>query len=240
MKFRVGCSGFYNRHWKGIFYPEGLRQRDWFTFYANQFNALEINTTFYKFPEASRLEAWYHLSPDDFKFCVKAPRLITHFKKLNQCEKLFDDFYLACVSGLQHKLGCLVFQFPPLFSFSRERLELIECSLHPGYRNVVEFRHESWWNEEVYARLKGSRIIFCTPSHPQLPDQLVTSTNIAYLRMHGKEKMFYSKYPQKKLREIASDLSSKKDIDEAWVFFNNTASTAGIENAIEFKNIIGA
>lgn len=238
MRFHVGCSGFYNRHWKGVFYPEELRQRDWFQYYASQFSTLEINTTFYKFPEASRLESWYYSSPVDFQFCVKAPRLITHFKKLNECERLFQDFYDACVSGLRHKLGCLIFQFPPLFKFSPERLELIECSLHKGYKNVVEFRHESWWTEEVYTRLKSSNIIFCTPSHPQLPEQLVTNSNIAYVRMHGKEKMFYSKYTDAELRNLALDLQSRKELDEAWIFFNNTASTAGIENALAFKNIL--
>lgn len=238
MKYRIGCSGFYNRHWKGIFYPEGLRQKDWFQFYAQHLNTLEINTTFYKFPEAKKLELWFRTSPDDFLFSVKAPRLITHFKKLNECERLFTDFYDACVTGLQHKLGCVLFQFPPLFQYTDERLDLILCSLQPGFRNVVEFRHESWWSEDVFDSLAQKKIIFCSPSHPQMPDQLVFNTSVAYVRLHGKEKLFYSQYSIDELMTLHKSIAGRKDLTEVWVYFNNTASTAGIVNALEFQKLI--
>ncbi len=235
MEYRIGCSGYYNGHWKGIFYPGDLRQKDWFRYYSLHFNTLELNTTFYKFPEAKKLEIWFNSSPDEFLFSVKAPRLITHFKKLNECERLFDDFYTACIAGLQHKLGCVLFQFPPLFNYTDERLELLRCSLQPGYRNVVEFRHGSWWNESVYKSLADKNIIFCIPSHPTMPDQLVTTASIVYMRLHGKEKLFYSQYSPQELKKIQNSLVGKKDLQEMWVYFNNTASTAGIINALEFK-----
>jgi uncharacterized protein YecE (DUF72 family) len=98
--FKIGCSGFYNRHWKGIFYPEKLPQKQWLNFYCEHFNTLELNTTFYRFPTKENLKAWRDKSPEDFLFSVKVPQLITHFKKFNGCKKLIADFYLACQQGL--------------------------------------------------------------------------------------------------------------------------------------------
>ena len=129
MLLRTGCSGFYNRHWKGVFYPEDIPQSKWFDHYCEHLNTLELNTTFYKFPTPERLQPWYKKSPADFLISVKAPRLITHFKKLNDCERLLDDFYTASSNGLKEKLGCTLFQFPPGFIYSEERLENICNSL---------------------------------------------------------------------------------------------------------------
>ena len=232
---RIGCSGFFNRHWKGIFYPEDLRQKDWFLYYSSQLDTLEINTTFYKFPEPEKLSAWYKISPPHFLFTVKAPRLITHFKKLNDCSRLFDDFYFACAEGLKEKLGCVLFQFPPQFQYSEEKLELLVCSLHGGYRNVVEFRHESWWNDQVTGHLRKHQISFCTPSIPGLPDRMITTSSLAYLRMHGKQKLFYSSYTDDELQRLLQEIKIHPGVDEAWIYFNNTASTAGILNAQRMK-----
>jgi uncharacterized protein YecE (DUF72 family) len=234
---RIGCSGFFNRHWKGIFYPEDVRQKDWFTYYSSRFDTLEINTTFYKFPEPEKLLAWYRMSPEHFFFTVKAPRLITHFKKLNDCARLFDDFYFACAEGLKEKLGCVLFQFPPMFQYSEEKLELLRCSLHEGFRNVVEFRHESWWNEQVITRFREHQISFCTPSIPGLPDEIITTSALAYVRMHGKQKLFYSHYPDDELRQLLQQILIRPGIDEAWIYFNNTASTAGVLNAQRLKEL---
>ena len=93
MKWHIGCSGFLYRDWKNIFYPEKLPQRKWFEYYATQFDTLELNVTFYKFPQLSSLQKWYNDSPPEFLFSLKVPRLITHYKQLKDCESLLDDFY---------------------------------------------------------------------------------------------------------------------------------------------------
>lgn len=237
-KFNIGCSGFYNRHWKGIFYPEKLPQRKWFDFYAENFNALELNTTFYKFPTAERLSEWYKKSPEGFLFCVKAPRLITHYKKFNDCERLIADFYQACDIGLKDKLACTLFQLPPQVQYSKEMLLLIIKSLKPAYKNVVEFRHESWWKKNVQSELAENNIIFCTVSHPKMQEKLVANTSIIYVRLHGVPRMFYSDYSDEYLNTLYQVVLKKKKVKEAFIFFNNTASEAGILNAQTMREVV--
>lgn len=154
MIFKIGCSGFLNRHWKGVFYPEQLAQSKWFTFYCEHFNTLKLNVTFYKFPTVKMLENWYNKSSLGFTFIVKTPRIITHYKKLQDCSELIEEFYKVCNVGLKEKLGGLLFQFPPSFHYSEETLELIIKSLHPSFNNIVEFRNSSWWNEVVLKHSK--------------------------------------------------------------------------------------
>src|ERR1700747_49503 len=112
MKWFIGCSGFHYKEWKGIFYPEKLPQRKWFEYYSSRFNTLELNTTFYRFPQLGVLQNWYEKSPADFRFSVKAPRLITHYKQFNDSRQLLADFYGTIREGLQDKLGPVLFQLP--------------------------------------------------------------------------------------------------------------------------------
>ena len=235
MKIHTGCSGFYNRHWKGVFYPEELAQSKWFSYYCEHFNTLELNSTFYKFPTVKTLEGWHNKSPDDFLFAVKAPRLITHTKKLIDCASELDDFYNACKKGLKDKMGCLLFQFPPSFKYSSEALELVLRSLKLTFKNVIEFRDVSWWNKEVYDAFKANNIIFCSVSHPRVPEDIITTSSTAYVRLHGNPKIFYSSYSEAYLSNLHHILMKNKELKDAYVFFNNTASTAGILNAQQFK-----
>jgi uncharacterized protein YecE (DUF72 family) len=236
MRIRTGCSGFYNRHWKGIFYPEGVPQSKWFDHYCKHFSTLELNVSFYKFPTPERLQLWYNKSPEDFLISVKAPRLITHFKKLIDCESLLNDFYTACTGGLKEKLGPVLFQLPPSLQYSEEVLDMISSVLYPGFNNVIEFRHESWWNKRVYKKLGEKNITFCSTSHPKLPGDIIANTNKLYVRLHGSPRMFYSNYETDQLKTLYETIKKKK-IDEAFVYFNNTASNAGILNALEFDQL---
>jgi uncharacterized protein YecE (DUF72 family) len=113
IKWEIGCSGFHYKEWKGIFYPEGLPQKEWFRFYAEKFNTPELKVIFYRFPVLKSLESWHKISPDNFSFAVKAPRLITHSKKFSACSQLIDDFYNLVTKGLKNKLGPVLLQLPP-------------------------------------------------------------------------------------------------------------------------------
>ncbi len=234
MIINTGCSGFYNKHWKGIFYPQNLAQSKWFTFYCEHLNTLELNVTFYRFPTFKTLDKWYKNSPTGFLFAVKAPRIITHYKKLNDCATELNEFYTVCEAGLKEKLGCLLFQFPPSFKYSQESLALVLKSMKPRLNNVVEFRNESWWNKDVYDAFRANNLIFCSVSHPKLPPDIVVTGSTVYVRLHGTPKIFYSSYSDEYLQHLHDILAKNKNIKEAYVFFNNTASTAGIMNAEYF------
>src|ERR1041385_6500150 len=103
MKWYIGCSGFYYRDWVGKFYAHDVLQKQWFEYYCKFFNTVELNVTFYRFPSPQMLQSWYKRSPVNFKFTVKAPRLITHYKRFNDTERLADDFYKSVAKGLRKK-----------------------------------------------------------------------------------------------------------------------------------------
>lgn len=232
--FKIGCSGYYNRHWKGVFYPEDLPSSHWLDFYWH-FNTLELNSTFYKFPTVKTLNNWFKKSPDDFIFSVKAPKLITHFKKFKDVGRLMGDFYLACQQGLEHKLGCTLFQLPPSIQYEESKLNEIIGAMNPAFTNVIEFRHKSWWSKKVYDTLAQNHIVFCSVSHPSMPSTLVVNSQISYVRLHGIPKMFYSSYSDQALLDLYDALQKKSKIKQVFIYFNNTADIAGVMNAKQFQ-----
>jgi uncharacterized protein YecE (DUF72 family) len=140
---QIGCSSYNNRYWKGVFYPQDLPTSKWFDYYCRHFDTYEMNGTFYKFPTLRIFENWYKKVPEHFLFSVKAPKDITHFKKFIGCEALLSEFYDLCATGLKEKLGPILFQLPPSYSFTSERLQDVINSLDKKFLNVVEFRHQS-------------------------------------------------------------------------------------------------
>ena len=231
MKWNIGCSGFSYKEWKNVFYPPKLPLSEWFTYYSSHFSTLELNFTFYRFPRLAMLQNWYAKSPGDFSFAVKAPRLITHYKQLTDCESLLHDFYKVCREGLKEKLGPLLFQFPSRFTYTEERLRRIVAAIDPLFVNVVEFRHVSWWDKKVYAVLKKHNIVFCGISYPGLPDNVVVTGSDIYYRFHGTDKLYYSTYGEVFLKKTADTIRRQKNINEVYCYFNNTAAVGAIANA---------
>jgi uncharacterized protein YecE (DUF72 family) len=237
VNWHVGCSGFHYKHWKEVFYPKGVPQRLWFEYYCKHFNTLELNVTFYRFPALSVFKGWYERSTPDFSFSVKAPRLITHYKKLNDCETLIDNFYQTVKEGLKEKAGCFLFQFAPSFSFTKERLDKIINNLNPKFPNVVELRHSSWWNTEVYKEFGKNNISFSGMSHPLLPDTIIENTSLLYYRMHGVPRLYESPYSLEYLKDFAMQVASFQKTKNAFIYFNNDIGCNAIKNAVELKEI---
>ena len=238
MEWHIGCSGFYYKGWKEIFYPKGVPQRLWFEFYCQHFSTLELNVTFYRFPQASMLKSWYERSSPDFSFAVKAPRMITHYKKLNDCEKLISDFYNTVHDGLKEKTGCLLFQFPPNFHYIEENLEKIIKSLDKRRPNVVEFRHKSWWSKDVYKVLGENKISFSGMSHPSLPDDVIKNTSLLYYRMHGVPQLYQSPYASADLKKLVHSITDTERIKKAFIYFNNDIGGSAIKNATEMNTLV--
>ncbi len=237
MKWQIGCSGFYYKEWKETFYPKGLPQKDWFKYYCQHFNTIEINATFYKMPTKSSFDKWYNESPPDFLFTIKAPRLITHYKQLNDCKEVLTDFYLTISEGLKEKLACVLFQFPPTFNFTEERLKLLLQLLDPNFVNVVEFRHESWWNNEIYSKLASRRIIFCGQSYPsQLPDDVIKNNALVYYRFHGKPVLYKSEYTIDAIQNFIVQLPL--NTERVFVYFNNTWGMGALTNARQLNELL--
>jgi uncharacterized protein YecE (DUF72 family) len=237
MEWRIGCSGYHYPDWKGIFYPEDVSQRKWFEYYCSHFNTLELNVTYYKFPRIDVLKSWYARSPEGFSFTVKAPRHITHFKKFRDAQKMLNDFYATAKEGLREKLGCVLFQFPSNFHYEAERLMRIIDMTDAAVRNVVEFRHESWWNAAVNEALTKSGISFCGMSHPTLPGTVVGTTETLYYRFHGVPHLYNSKYETPMLEKVVQEILVQRRATRSFVYFNNTADGHAISNAKQLQEI---
>lgn len=237
--WHIGCSGFSYKHWKENFYPKGYPQRKWFEYYCEHFRTVELNVTFYRFPDVPILSSWYQRSPDDFLFSVKAPRIITHFKKLNDCRQLLSDFYHNLSLGLKEKVGCILFQFPPTFDYTEERLEKIIESLNLSFANVVEFRHTSWWQEKVYRALGDFKITFSGMSHQKLPDEIVINAPLLYYRMHGAPQLYRSLYEPTFLKQLVENISEKQNVNDAYIFFNNDNNANAVINARQMMEMVG-
>jgi len=233
----IGCSSFYNSNWKKVFYPENIPSAKWFEYYCTQFNTYEMNGSFYKFPTVRIMENWYNKTPENFLFSVKAPKEITHIKKFIDCEELIKDFYSVCKTGLKERLGCILFQLPPSYQYSPEKLLFIIKNLDLNFQNCIEFRHSSWWIPEVWDQLSKNNITFCSVSHPQLPETIFTQFPNIYIRFHGRTKMFYSEYSSEELIAVNDIISKNEKEKKVFIYFNNTASTAGILNAVEMKSL---
>jgi uncharacterized protein YecE (DUF72 family) len=233
----IGCSGFYYKEWKELFYPKGLPQRSWFEYYAQHFNALELNVTFYRFPELSFLQNWYDKAPDGFRFAVKVPREITHDKKFVDTDELLQEFYNVLQNGLQEKLGPVLFQLPPSFDYTPERLKMLAKATDEHFTNVIEFRNISWWRDEVIEFLRSKGITFCSVSYPGLIDNVVVNTPHPYYRFHGVPLLHRSSYDSPFLENVVNAMGTIKEVKNKYLFFNNTRSGAAIENARQAQQL---
>ncbi|HEY0670535.1 MAG TPA: DUF72 domain-containing protein [Sphingobacteriaceae bacterium] len=240
VNWHIGCSGFYYKHWKEIFYPEGLPQRKWFEFYCEHFNTLELNVTFYRFPQLVSLKSWHERSPDNFTFSVKAPRIITHFKQFHNVTDLISDFYSIIHEGFGSKLGCVLFQMPPRIAYNEERLCRIIDSLDRSFNNVIEFRHESWWNPNVYKAMSEQEITFCGMSHPKLPRDIIQNTKILYYRFHGIPELYKSPYKLSDLKSFVEAVKNNRKTNRAFIYFNNDIDASAIANAHELQRLVAS
>lgn len=237
-KYLIGTSGWNYPHWTGKFYPKNISKKDWFDFYSKNFNTVEVNYSFYRWPSKKTMEKWYKEAPRNFKFTLKAPRTITHIKKLKNTERQIADFYKLS-SLLKEKLGALLFQLPPSMKFNDNNFKKFEKflkSLNKNKDNVIEFRHKSWWNKEVYHLLKKNKITFCIVSGLGMPEEIISTNDIAYFRFHGRNySTLYPKNAIKKYANIMKNLRCKK----IYAYFNNDANAYSIKNARELKGEVG-
>ncbi len=237
-KWFIGCSGFAYKEWKEVFYPQGLPQSKWFDYYTQHFNTLELNVTFYRFPTLKSLQAWYDKAPDGFVFSAKVPRWITHYRRFEETERMLGDFYGLLKDGMKEKMGAVLFQLPGQFAYSTEKLHKIIAQLDYSFTNVIEFRNEGWWRKDVMQLLKKNNIGFCGVSFPKLPEDAVINTTMPYYRFHGVPKLFYSQYSKAFVKKIYEQLATKKSSKTIYVYFNNTATQAAINNARYLQTLI--
>ncbi|HTN19110.1 MAG TPA: DUF72 domain-containing protein [Pelobium sp.] len=234
LDLHIGCSGYYYPYWKNRFYPTGLQPKDWLAYYNTIFNTVELNGTFYRIPKLSDLKKYASNTTDDFLFSVKMNRHITHMLKLKGCKNEVKDFTDLIQDGLGNKLACILFQMPPSFHFNEENLQRVIETVPHHSSSIVEFRHISWWNNEVKEALTQAKITFCNVDFPGLESYFLNTSDVFYLRLHGSPELFKSSYSTEQLERLALELRQHK---KRFVYFNNTYYEAGYRNAQELKEL---
>jgi uncharacterized protein YecE (DUF72 family) len=229
VKIHVGCSGWFYWHWRGIFYPDTKRTDTWFKHYTANFDTVELNAPFYSWPKDATVKAWRRNAPEHFRYSVKVNSLITHEKRLRHTRRLIEKFY-KIDNVLGQKLGCFLFQFPPSYKYTPSRLRSIVTQLDPKFRNAVEFRHKSWWRKSVFRALEKRGLIFCSISAPRLPDELIKTADVIYVRLHGRSRWYRHDYTEEELSTWA-DKIDKSGAREAWIYFDNDREGFAIKNA---------
>jgi uncharacterized protein YecE (DUF72 family) len=230
----VGCSGWYYWHWgNGLFYPREIPRTGWFPHYASHFRTVELNAPFYSWPTLATVQTWLKQAAPhrNFIYTIKVSELITHVKRFAGTKTLVKDFGLIA-DLLGPRMGCFLFQLPPSFQYTPARLRNILSQLDPRHRNVVEFRHRTWWNESVYKAFRDANAIFCSCSGPRLPDELVKTADDVYLRFHGTKRWYRHDYTKDELA-IWTDRIRAANPTRTWAYFNNDREGFAIKNAKE-------
>jgi uncharacterized protein YecE (DUF72 family) len=233
----VGCSGWFYWHWRGLFYPEDLPTSRWFSQYSQRFKTVELNAPFYSWPTSAAVLAWVRqVARKKFIYTVKVSELITHVKRFTGTKTLVRDFgHIADLLG--PRMGCFLFQLPPSFQYTPSRLARILEQLDHTRRNVVEFRHRSWWNETVFSAFREHGTIFCSCSGPRLPDQLVKTADEIYLRFHGTKQWYRHDYTRQELTEWVKRIHAC-GAKRVWAYFNNDRDGFAIKNARTFLRLL--
>ncbi len=233
----IGCSGWFYWHLKGSFYPTQMPTKEWFSHYADHFHTVELNAPFYSWPTLGTVETWRRQADGRaMVYSVKASELITHIRKFEDTEVLIRDFgYIADLLG--PLMGCFLFQLPPSYDYAPARLETILKQLDPRRRNVVEFRHPSWWQDRVYDAFREAGVIFCSCSGPNLPDPVINTAGEVYVRFHGVERWYRHDYTETELVAWARRIR-EAEAERVWVYFNNDFDGYAIKNATALAEIL--
>ena len=239
MDTRVGTSGWSYEHWRERYYPEGLPSTERLSFYAREFDTVELNSSFYRLPRETTFVRWREVTPGRFIFAVKGSRYVTHVKKLVGVSDAVDNLCRRAVN-LGEKLGPVLWQLPPQAKKNEERLEGFLGCLPDGISHVVEFRNRNWFDDGIYALLRRYDVSFCSVSSPSFVTDLLVTGEVGYLRMHGEGGGWYAtSYGEDRLRVWAKRVSeSFSSCRESYVYFNNDANAYAIQNARDLRSLL--
>lgn len=231
MKLYAGTSGFAYKEWRGIFYPEKIQPGKMLAFYSEKLNAVEVNYTFYHMPTEKVLAPWREEVPEDFAFAIKAPRMITHFKRLKHVDEEADYFFKTLLTVLGGKLGPVLMQFPENFHADRARLETFLGLIPEKVRCAFEFRSESWHEAGIYDLLRESGHTLCTADTDEAPaTDLHGEGSWGYLRLRR------SDYGEAELSAWAKRVRELR-WETAFVFFKHEDEARGPGEAIRFREL---
>jgi uncharacterized protein YecE (DUF72 family) len=234
---RIGCSGWNYGHWRERVYPKGLPARRWLEYYATLFDTVEVNTTFYRLPTRSAVAGWVEQTPESFLFTVKASRYLTHIKRLTDMERGVARFYER-IEPLVHsgKLGPVLWQLPASFRRNDERLASALEHLPQG-RHCFEFRHESWFEDDVYALLRQRGVALVIGDNPKRPFQTHELTaDWTFIRFHYGHRGRNGNYSERELEEWRRRIAAWRTRVDVYAYFNNDWQGYAVKNALWLRS----
>jgi uncharacterized protein YecE (DUF72 family) len=234
---RIGCSGWNYPHWRDLVYSKGVPTRRWLARYAELFDTVEVNTTFYRLPRRESVATWVAETPPGFLFAVKASRFLTHMKRLTDMGQGVRRFYERIEPLVRSpKMGPVLWQLPENFHRNDERLASTLAQLPPG-RHCFEFRHASWFCDEVYALLREHGVALVIGDHPRRPFQTYELTvDWAFLRFHHGSRGRDGNYSQRELEEWAGRIDDWRSRVEVFAYFNNDWMGYAVKNGLWLRD----
>jgi uncharacterized protein YecE (DUF72 family) len=232
MRIHVGTSGYNYPEWRGTFYPADLPAKQMFGYYAERFCTVEINYTFYRMPTTKLTVGWRAQAADGFTYALKAPRRITHDKRIVGAGDLVS-FFCESARGLGPHLGPLLFQLPPTFKADVPRLLAFLAELPPDVRAAFEFRHESWLTDETYRALTDHRAALCIADFGDKTTPVVATARHGYFRLRDEG---YT--PADLQRWVAQARAHEADWDDLFVYFKHEEEGKGPEFAAAFRQLL--
>jgi uncharacterized protein YecE (DUF72 family) len=201
--FNIGTSGWSYSGWLGSFYPQKIKSTLILPYYAQILNSVELNNSFYQIPKEKNIKTWVEITPPHFIFSCKANRYITHFQKLKDSSESVEKL-LRAFNNFEEKLGPVLFQFPPWWQIDIPTLKKFINDLPSTYLYTFEFRHKSWFCEELYELLQKNRMALCFYDHKMYRSPEVVTSEFIYIRMHGpQEEAYKGAYEEETLKEYA-------------------------------------
>lgn len=246
VKLRVGCSGWSYEDWVGPFYPTGTKPKEYLGLYSSTFTSVEIDSSFYRIPNQYMIALWKKNTPDGFLFCPKFPRKITHEQKLQNSSDTLG-FFSKTLAGLGSKLGPMVLQLPPSFRYNGgvKVFETFVGQLKSGFRYAVEFRHNSWFRDDVYKLLEEANISLVWSINQYVRSPTKLTADFIYARMVGEDREItkfsgIQRDATNQMKEMADSVKeSIGSTDDAFIFFNNHFAGFGPESVNEFRRLVG-
>ena len=232
-RLHVGTSGYNFPEWKGSFYPPKLPSSKWLEYYAQQLGTVEINYTFYRMPSEKTIAGWNAATPEGFTFVLKAPQRITHFARLRNIDEPLRLF-LDLIRKLNTKLGAVLFQLPPNFAKDVERLGDLLTQFPTDVRAACEFRHASWWSDDVYDLLRSTNTALCIADTEEGTTPLVRTADFGYVRLRDEG---YSTEGLQGWKQKVQDLG--QSWTDAYIFFKHEEEGVGPKLAAEFQKLFG-
>lgn len=234
MRVHVGTSGYNYPEWRGTFYPEDFPAGKMFAYYAERFTTVEINYTFYRMPTPKMTAGWHDQAPDGFLYTLKAPRRITHDKRLKDCAADVQ-FFCESARGLGDHLATLLFQLPPNLKCDPARLEACLAAIPPGICAAFEFRHDSWLTDEIYGILGARQAALCIADFGDKTTPVVPTARHGYFRLRDEG------YAPADLERWASLVAARAaEWDDAFVYFKHEEEGKGPEFARAFLTMLDA